>query len=78
MVETTTDYVGENPMEPKEFVTATAKPKYQVEVSFLGTADDQQVEDEIVAILKRNFLAKMTVGNPESVALEPSSEAEES
>lgn len=78
MVETTTDNVGEKPMEPKELVTATAKPKYQVEVSFLGTADDQQVEDEIVAILKRNFLAKMTVGNPESVALGPSSDAEES
>lgn len=65
-------------MEPKELVTATAKPKYKVEVSFLGTADDQQVEDEIVAILKRNFLAKMTVCNPESTALGSSPDTEKS
>lgn len=78
IVETTADNVGEKPMEPKEFVTTTAKPKYKVEVSFLGTADDQQVEDEIITILKGNFLAKMTACNPESTALESSPDMEKS
>ena len=40
-----------------------------MELSFLGTADDQQVEEEVVAILKRNFLAKMSSCKPESGAL---------
>lgn len=78
IVETTTDNVGEKPMEPKELVAATAKPKYKVEVSFLGTVDDQQVEDEIITILKGNFLAKMTACNPESTALESSPDMEKS
>ena len=56
-------------MASKNSVTKTVTSKYTVELSFLGTADDQQVEEEVVAILKRNFLAKMSSCKPESGAL---------
>lgn len=77
IVETTSDQGGENPMEEsKELVKETAKSKYRVEVSFLGTADDQQVEEEVLAILKGCFLAKMTACNSEPTALGLSSKHE--
>lgn len=78
IVETTTDYVEKSPMEPKEPVTVIETSKYKVEVSFLGTADDQQVEDDIITILKGNFLAKMTACNPESMALRSNPDTEKS
>ena len=56
-------------MASKNSVTKTVTSKYTMELSFLGTADDQQVEEEVVAILKRNFLAKMSSCKPESGAL---------
>lgn len=56
-------------MASKKSVTKAATSKYTVELSFLGTADDQQVEEEVVAILKRNFLARMSSCRLESGAL---------
>lgn len=69
IVETTSGQVGENPMESKGIEAGGARSKYKVEVSFLGTADDKQVEEEVVTILKGNFLAKMTSCSSESMAL---------
>ncbi len=71
IIKTADNQVGETPMASKESsVAKAAKSKYTVEVSFLGTADDKQVEEEVTAILKDKFLAKMTSCNSESVALE--------
>lgn len=60
----------EEPMKSKTVASKGAKCKYKVEVSFLGTADDQQVEEEITAILKGHFLAKITSCIQESTALD--------
>lgn len=70
IVETTSGQVGDNTMESKKIAEGAARSRYKVEVSFLGTADDKQVEEEVTTILKDKFLAKMTSCNSESVALE--------
>lgn len=35
-------------------------PKYKVTTEYLGIADNKQVEEEIITILKGQFLAKIT------------------
>lgn len=40
--------------------------KYKVTLEFLSTADEQQVEKEITAILKRQLLIKLTAGDKEA------------
>lgn len=47
-------------MDVKPTIQQAPNAKYQIELSFLGTADDQQAEEEIVTLLKRNFLEKVT------------------
>lgn len=47
-------------MDVKPTIQQTPNTKYQIEISFLGSVDDQQAEEEIVTLLKRNFLEKVT------------------
>lgn len=63
-------------MASKESVAKAAKSKYTVEVSFLGTADDQRVEEEVITILKGSLLTKMTSCDPGTEALESSPDNE--
>lgn len=73
IVESTSSQTGEKPMKSKDTMIEAAKSKYKVEVSFLGTVDDQKIEEEVLTILKGNFLAKMTSCNSGLVALESTS-----
>lgn len=41
-------------------IQTQSQSKYKVELIFKGTVDDKQVEEEIVAILKNQFLCKIT------------------
>ncbi len=66
----TTNERMEEPMKSKTVASEKGRSKYKVEVSFLGTADDQQVEEEITTILKGHFLAKITSCIQESTALD--------
>lgn len=43
-------------MKPHEKIFSTSK--YNVELEFLGTVDDKQVEEEIIAILKSQFIRR--------------------
>lgn len=47
-------------MDVKPTIQQATYTKYQIEISFLGSVDDQQAEEEIVTLLKRNFLEKVT------------------
>ena len=47
-------------MDVKPTIQQAPYTKYQIEISFLGSVDDQQAEEEIVTLLKRNFLEKVT------------------
>lgn len=38
------------------------QPEYKVEVIFLGTEDGKQAEEEILALLKHEFLSKIMSG----------------
>ena len=47
-------------MDVKPTIQQAPYTKYQIEIPFLGSVDDQQAEEEIVTLLKRNFLEKVT------------------
>lgn len=51
-------------------VSNSPKSKYKVTLEFLGTADSQEVEKEIITLLKRQFLSKFTSGIPKTQALQ--------
>lgn len=48
--------------------------KYKLTLEFTGTADDKQVEEEIITILKGNFLAKYTTDKSNASALQSPTE----
>lgn len=50
-------------------MTASVEDKYQVEIEFCERVDSEQVEEEIVTILKRQFLAKLENGDLKTGAL---------
>lgn len=51
-------------------VSNSPKSKYKVTLEFLGTADSQEVEEEIITILKRQFLSTFTSGISNTQALQ--------
>lgn len=51
--------------------------KYQVETIYLGIADNKQVEEEIITILKAQFLSKITTDASYLSALQSSSNKEQ-
>lgn len=57
--------------------TKSNSTKYQVEVEYLGIADNKQVEEEIITILKAQFLSKITTDASYLSALQSSSSKEQ-
>lgn len=57
--------------------TVSNSTKYQVEVEYLGIADNKQVEEEIITILKEQFLSKITTDASYLSALQSSSNKEQ-
>lgn len=51
-------------------VSNSPNSKYRVTLEFLGTVDSQQVESEIITILKGQFLSKITTSTPNTQALQ--------
>lgn len=51
-------------------VTEPSNSKYKVTLEFKGTADSQQVEEEIITILKGQFLSKLSTDIHLSQALQ--------
>lgn len=49
-----------NQVRSTSTMTSPVQSKYKIELEFLGTVDNAQVEEEIIAILKRQFLSKIT------------------
>lgn len=51
-------------------------PKYKLTLEFTGTADDNRVEEEIITILKGQFLSKYTTDKSNTTALQSLSNKE--
>lgn len=51
-------------------VSNSPKSKYKVTLEFLGTVGSQEVEEEIITLLKRQFLSKFTSGISNTQALQ--------
>ena len=71
--------LSKNTLEPREkkeeqFVPEPTNSKYKVTLEFKGTADSQQVEEEIITILKGQFLSKLStdIHLPQALQLLPS------
>lgn len=63
---------------PKKSKTSMSNStKYQVETVYLGIADNKQVEEEIITILKEQFLSKITTDASYLSALQSSSNKEQ-